>query len=295
MAAEYPDDQTKSKSGVKPGAIPARSAWPNPEFIERCQIEYERNPGSRVFAPLAEAYRRMGLLSEALELASRGVRLHPDFAAGRIAFARILIEKKAYPDALEQLTLASELSPDNILAFLLLGDTYLDLRRPKEALKAFKMVLFLNPLHERAQKMVRKWEFLSADEFDDESFEWKPNENHPAPEADPELLRQIQLDPSRADREAYRAISIADALTVRNDLEGAFAVLGRSLRTLGARPDLGQRLHLLGKRLGLESDEVQRLAKESIKEAAMPAKAELSRADKKKAKLEGILKRLRPR
>lgn len=233
----------------------------------------------------------MGLIAEALELASRGVRLHPDFAAGRIAFARILIEKKAYPDAIEQLTLASELSPDNILAFQLLGDTYLELRRPKEALKAYKMVLFLNPLHDRARKMVRKWEFLSADEFGDESFEWTPNENQPLPEIDPEAQRQLMLDPTRADREAHRAISIADALTVRNDLEGAFAVLGRSLRTLGARPDLQQRLHLLGKRLGLPTDEVHRLAKET----ALAARVELTKADKKKAKLEGILKRLRPR
>jgi tetratricopeptide (TPR) repeat protein len=291
MPAEYPDDQTSTKSRVTAKLNPERSALPNTEFIERCQIEYDRNPGSRVFAPLCEAYRRMGLIAEALELASRGVRLHPDFAAGRIAFARILIEKKAYPDALEQLTLASELSPDNILAFQLLGDTYLELRRPKEALKAFKMVLFLNPLHDRARKMVRKWEFLSAEEFEDESFEWTPDESQPLPEVDPEMQRQIQLDPSRADREAYRAISIADALTVRNDLEGAFAVLGRSLRTLGARPDLEQRLHLLGKRLGLQAEEVQRLAKET----ALAAQVELSKADKKKAKLEGILKRLRPR
>lgn len=253
---------------------------PNAEFVERCQIEYDRNPGSRIFAPLCEAYRRMGLIKEALELASRGVRLHPDFAAGRIAFARLLIEQKSFSDAIEQLVRAAELSPDNILAFQLLGDTYLEVRRPKDALNAFKMVLFLNPLHERAQKMVRKWEFLTADEFQDEDFEWTPNEE-----------RELKIDPTRADREAYRAISIADALTVRNDLESAFAVLGRALRSLGSRPDLEQRLQLLGRRLGLPTDEVQRLAKET----AQAADAELSAVEKKKKKLQGLLKRLASR
>ena len=264
-------------------------AAPNAEFIERCQIEYERNPASRVFAPLSEAYRRMGLFKEAMEVATRGVKLHPDFAAGRIAYARLLIEKKLFAEAVEQLKRAAELSPDNILAFQLLGETYLELRHPKEALNAFKMVLFLNPHHERAQVMVRKWEFLTADDFEDSDFEWGPSETDVLPEIDPEKIKQLKLDPTRADREANRAISIADALTVRNDLDGAFSILGRTIRQLGARSDLEQRLGLLGRRLGLETEEVQRLAKES----ALSAEVQLTASERKKLKLKGILKRLR--
>lgn len=276
---------------------------PNAEFIERCQIEYDRNPSSRVFAPLCEAYRRLGLIPEALEIASRGVRLHPDFAAGRIAFARILIEKKAFPDAIEQLKKAAELSPDNILAVQLLGDTYLELRRPKDALGAFKMVLFLNPLHERAKAMVRKWEFLTADEFEDVDFEWTSSEALDTPPVDIEERQALQQNPTRADREAYRAISIADALTVRNDLEAALATLGRGLRKLGPRPDLEQRLGLLGRRLGLTPEAVQRLARESAgtpeasspSVTAAPARPTAPPVDKKKQKLESILKRLKSR
>ena len=40
----------------------------NPEFVERFQIMYQKDPNSRVFAPLAECYRKMGLLDEALRL-----------------------------------------------------------------------------------------------------------------------------------------------------------------------------------------------------------------------------------
>ena len=207
-----------------------------------------------------------------------------------------MIEKKAFPDAIEQLTRAAELSPDNILAFQLLGDTYLEVRRPKDALNAFKMVLFLNPLHERAQKMVAKWEFLTADEFGDEDFEWTPSETDVVPEIDPKEKNRLQLEPTRADREAHRAISIADALTVRNDLDGAFAVLGRSIRDLGSRPDLEQRLELLGRRLGLETAEVLRLAKDSAQARAYALEpvVELSQNEKKKLKLKGLLSRLKP-
>jgi tetratricopeptide (TPR) repeat protein len=263
---------------------------PNVEFIERCQIEYDRNPGSRVFATLCEAYRKMGLIKEAMELANRGVRLHPDFAAGRIALARLFIEQEKHLEALEQLARAAELSPDNILAFQLMGETQLELRNAKEALKAFKMVLFLNPLHERAQKMVRKWEFLTADEFQSADFEWSPNDADVLQEIDPAESSALKKDPKRADREAHRAISIADALTVRNDLEGAFATLGRTIRQLGIRPDLEQRLQLLGRRLGLETEEVQQLAQNS----ARAADTRLSNVEKKKQKLKMLLKRLEP-
>lgn len=287
MATETLSDTEKNLKGRE-------LSRPNAEFIERCQIEYARNPSSRVFAPLCEAYRRMGLLDEAFELAERGVRMHPDFAAGHIALARIFIEKKLFDQAVSELTLAAELSPDNILAFQLLGETQMELRRPKEALKAFKMVLFLNPLHDRAQAMVRKWEFLTADEFEDEAFEWSSNSSNadvaPANKAPPSENppSTIGSSSSRADRQANRALSLADALTVRNDLDGAFKTLVQALRLLGARPDIEQRLLLLGRRLGLSPADVQALVA-----ATPPTKATDAVKDKRKQKLQGLLKRLK--
>ena len=59
----------------------------NPEFIERYQKLYEEDPKSRIFAPLAEAYRKMGLINEALELAQNGVKIHPQFSGGRVALS----------------------------------------------------------------------------------------------------------------------------------------------------------------------------------------------------------------
>lgn len=279
------------ETGKRDGKSTA-SGLPNAEFIERCQLEYERNPSSRVFAPLAEAYRRLDLIEEAFEIASRGVRLHPDFAAGRIAYARVLIARKAYADAVDQLQKSAELSPDNILAFLLLGETLLELRRPKDALNAFKMVLFLNPLHERARKMVSKWEFLTADDFDDENFEWSRDENTPLDALDSHSALRGRKDPAHSDREAQRAISIADALTVRNDIEGAFAQIGRSIRALGPRPDLEHRLMLLGKRMGLRPEEIQRLATPEND----PRTAETEdRAALKKEKIKKLLKKVNRR
>lgn len=46
----------------------------NPEFVERCQILLSQDPKSRIFAPLAEAYRKMSLFDEAEAVAKRRIK-----------------------------------------------------------------------------------------------------------------------------------------------------------------------------------------------------------------------------
>ncbi len=232
----------------------------NSEFIERYQLELEKNPQSKVFAPLAEAYRKMGLLDEAYRICSRGVHLHPDFVSGRVAFAKILIEKKTYEPALTQLEKVVQTSPDNILAHALMGESLMELRRPKDALKSYKMVLFLNPNDEKALAVVRKWEFLTADEYEAALFAIQ----------DPKPMQAKSPEPAApsdeaAVREIERALSLADAYLVRNDLEHAVKVLKDAKARLGPVKEINHRLGLLARRVKVFDDE---LAEESTKSVA---------------------------
>ena len=210
----------------------------NAEFIERYQIEFERNPRSKVFAALAEAYRKMGLLDAAVDICKQGISHHPSFVSGRVAFAKVLLEKKAFAEALPHLQAAAQLSPDNILAHSLLAETLLQLKRPKEAWRAYKMVLFLNPHDSKAQAAVKKWEFLSADEYGADTF---------AMQSLDQVSRREESSPLRLER----ALSVADAFTVRNEIANALEVLEHAVHELGERPELKQRLQLLrGRQLG---------------------------------------------
>lgn len=233
----------------------------SPEFVERYQIELQRNPKSRIFAPLSEAYRQMNMLDEAFKTCSRGVQIHPDFAGGRVALAKILIDRKDRERANEHLEIAVRISPDNLLAQNLLAENLLELRRPKDALNAFKMVLFLNPDDERAKKAVQKWEFLSADEYDDDLFKirpvfgpFKPTKPQPPllqPEPDSITKKSefgLTVDPVWKSQEIERAISLADAFTVRNDLDRAQTILTEAMRELGPAREIDKRLKLLQKR-----------------------------------------------
>jgi tetratricopeptide (TPR) repeat protein len=246
------------------------------EFVERYQIELEKNPRSKVFAPLAEAYRKMGLIDEAMKICQRGVQIHPDFAGGLVAYGKLLFETKNYEEALNQLKKAAQLSPDNLLAQSLLGETLLQLRRPKDALKAYKMVLFLSPTDPKALEAVRKWEFLTADEYEDDVFAMRPqfdgaDEKTSALELElDDLLTKTKAAQksvssigiekeliAREGRTLDRAVSLADAFTVRGDLKAAAQVLRDALKVLGPRDELDDRLNLIERRLMAEQIEME--------------------------------------
>ena len=147
-----------------------RMSQVNIRLLENYQRMLKEDPQSKVFAPLADAYRRLDMLAKAIEIAQKGVKLHPHFASGHVALGQALIENGDFETAVLHLKQAAELSPENILAHLSLARALLRIRQPKQALGAFKMVLFLNPQNEEALRAVSKLESLTADEFSEDLF-----------------------------------------------------------------------------------------------------------------------------
>lgn len=220
------------------------------EFIEKYQLLYEQNPNSKVFAPLSEAYRRAGLLPEALDVCLSGVKQHPKFAGGQLAIARVYLDMKEANKALEHLEAAVANSPENILAISLLADTQLRTRRPKEALNTYKMLLFLSPNNEKAQKAVRKLESLSADDYDDELFQMKPVQEAVAAweKLDFEDFEDEDIDTETRGKSSYfleRFISLIDAYLSRNNIEKAEETLDEAEQQFGQIPELIKRRKLL--------------------------------------------------
>ena len=135
--------------------------------IEEYQLILLKNPRSPVFAALAEAYRKMGLLEEALETAHKGLRHNPEFVSGLVAHAKVLYEMRNYTEALTPLKKASLLRPENLLALRLLAHCYLKQQKHLLALNTYKKLLTLSPLDEKALSFVQKWEFLESVAFTD--------------------------------------------------------------------------------------------------------------------------------
>lgn len=256
-----------------------------PELIEKYQILLQKDPKSQVFAPLTEAYRKMGLLEEAFRIAVRGVQFNPQFGGGRIALAKVFLDRENLQGAVNELEKAVELSPDNIMAHALLAECYLKSKRPKEALRSFKMVLFLSPNNEKAQKAVRKLESLTADEYEEDLFEMKqlPQVDQIGVENAPTLK---PMNDGKLSSELDRILSLADAYIVRNDLEKADEVLRQGEFSFAAHPELIKRFKLVNQR-------TMEFTEADLQPENPPVSRERSRLDEKISLLQGLLERIR--
>jgi len=130
----------------------------NSPIIYEYLKKYQDDPTSRIFAPLAEAYRRAGLLDEAIEIAREGLLVHPSFVGGRVALARALFDKKMYEEVVEELAPVARDVPDNLVAQRLLADSSLMLGRVTEALSYYKMLLFFAPNDTETAQLVQDLE-----------------------------------------------------------------------------------------------------------------------------------------
>jgi predicted Zn-dependent protease len=120
--------------------------------------KYQDDPSSRIFAPLAEAYRKAGLPDEAIDIAREGLKIHPSFMGGRVALARALFDKELYQEVVNELSPIVQDIPDNLVAQRLLAESYLVLGRVAESLSAYKMLLYFSPQDTETAQVVQELE-----------------------------------------------------------------------------------------------------------------------------------------
>ena len=120
--------------------------------------KFQDDPSSRIFAPLAEAYRKSGLVDEAIKIAHEGLAVHPTFVGGRVALARALFDKKLYFEVIAELSPVVQEVPDNLVAQRVLAESCLMVGRFSEALGAYKMLLYFTPDDTETAKLVQEIE-----------------------------------------------------------------------------------------------------------------------------------------
>jgi tetratricopeptide (TPR) repeat protein len=125
---------------------------------------YQDDPSSRVFAPLAEAYRKAGLIDEAVAVAREGIVLHPKFMGGRVALARALFDKKLFQEVVDELSPIVHDIPDNLVVQRLLAESYLMLGQVAESLSAYKMLLYFAPQDSDIAQIVQELEAQGYEE-----------------------------------------------------------------------------------------------------------------------------------
>jgi tetratricopeptide (TPR) repeat protein len=182
---------------------------------------YQDDPGSRVFAPLAEAYRKVGLIDEAIEIAREGLKVHPSFIGGRVALARALFDKHLYAEVVEELMLIIRDVPDNLVAQRLLAESSLMLGRVAEALGAYKMLLYFAPQDPEVVKIVQELEaqayekgtlVLSTDPKPVKEFDPEPRDDIEGDFSMAETAQAIDEDPDMKRKRWVHGIEVLQSL-----------------------------------------------------------------------------------
>lgn len=95
--------------------------------------------------PLAEEYLKIGMLDEAAQVLTEGIKIHPAFHAARVTLGKVLLEQGEVALAKNEFEHVIEASPDNLLAHRKLAKIYRDERLIEKARVSCQAVLSVNP------------------------------------------------------------------------------------------------------------------------------------------------------
>ncbi|MFK8138818.1 MAG: tetratricopeptide repeat protein [Bdellovibrionales bacterium] len=222
----------------------------NATLIERYQIEVQKDPSSKLFAPLAEAYRRMGLLKEAKELCENSLKINPDYISGIVAYGNVLLDLEELEDAKSQFLRVTNIDAQNLLALKKLALLNVQLKKHKLALENYKRLLFLNPNDKEAKKSVTKLEALLAQDMDESFFQFDPKSLFELVDDENEDLEsEIKQEPTIIDgfSKMDRVLSLSDAFILRNEYDKAETTLLKAKDELGDHPEIVKRLSRVSK------------------------------------------------
>jgi tetratricopeptide (TPR) repeat protein len=192
---------------------------------------------STAFLPLAEEYRRLGRLREAIEVLLAGLKSNPGYTSGLVALGRCRLESGDSAGAAQVLEGVVKQDPEQMVASKLLIEAYLRTGRAAEARSRLQIYTGLNakdPEIARLQDRLRALEPQPAP-----SPIFTPAAAVPAaepialpiaPEETPDIA--VSLSPAAAERPGV-AGPAADAGAIFVGLDG-LAVVSRYLRGLAA-------------------------------------------------------------
>jgi len=113
--------------------------------IDDLRKRLEKEPGSRIFAQLAEELRKDGDLEEAIQVCREGLQKHSNYPSARMTLGRALFESGDLAAARREFEVVLKGAPDNILASRLLGESLEGLGELEAARDRFKAALAMAP------------------------------------------------------------------------------------------------------------------------------------------------------
>ncbi len=151
--------------------------------IEKLKARLDKDPGSKLFVPLAEEYRKAGMYDEAIEVLLKELQKQPSYTTARVALGKIYLEMGDGKRAQEEFEKVIATVPDNLFAHKKLAEIYSSSGDNEKAAASLQKILELNPRDEEARERL---EALSGSvRMAEEGYEEAPASEGPGAEEVP--------------------------------------------------------------------------------------------------------------
>lgn len=132
-------------------------------LIQKYRELLQKDPTSKVFAPLSEIYRTLGLFDKAIETLSFGLKANPHYLPGVLTLCECYLDRNKDELAFQLLEKSLPENRDNIKLLRLHAKVARKLQKMELALNSYKTLLFINPRDEVAGKEVLEIEAMISD------------------------------------------------------------------------------------------------------------------------------------
>ena len=189
------------------------------DFLARLR----RDDRQKVHAPLADNYRKTGLMSDAEKMAKAGLAQYPSYLLCREVLGRIYYKQGKFDQAREQLEGVFRIIRSSIELSRILGKIYVKLGMPEQAREHLKLVVEKDPFDFEARNLLS--ELRAREEEADLEDEPEPAPSDLTDHKPSTLMFDIESiinsmeEPEVHDRKKYE-IATDDTLDALESLEG---------------------------------------------------------------------------
>ncbi len=122
--------------------------------VEKLEELHRQHPEGRYFVPLADRYRKLGMVDQAEELLRGGLRKHPDYLSAHIVLGGCLADRSALEEAADEFRYVLSQDPQNLIALRTLGELAAQDGRAAEAERWYQELLSVDPMNKEARQAL---------------------------------------------------------------------------------------------------------------------------------------------
>ncbi|MGB3341529.1 MAG: hypothetical protein WBB37_08625 [bacterium] len=132
--------------------------------IARLSERYNKDPKSKIFVQLADAYRKSNMIDEALEILNKGLAFNPNYPLAYLILGKCCFDKRMYEKAKESFGKTLNYDPQNIVALRMLAQTCEATKDEGGQMEAYKGILAIDPFDAPAKEKLTYLESLHKKE-----------------------------------------------------------------------------------------------------------------------------------